>query len=72
MLADALSPCDCPADKTWKEHVEYDGTGILLVRTEEYHIRTIVSLRLVCSNDISYAYKSADRSRLDRIGCPAR
>ena len=64
VLADALSPLVCPADKTWKVHVEYDGTGILLVRTEEYHIRTIRSLRLVCCNDITYAYKSADRRRL--------
>ena len=63
-LTDALSQCHCPADKTWKVHVEYDGTGILLVRAEEYHIRTIRRLRLVYCDDISYAYKSADRHRL--------
>lgn len=67
VLANTLSPCDCPADKTWKVHVEYDGTGILLVRTEEYHIRTIRHLHLVYCDDISYAYKSADRRRLTAL-----
>ena len=67
LLANTLSPCDCPADKTWKVHVEYDGTGILLIRTEEYHIRTIRHLHLVYCDDISYAYKSADRRRLTAL-----
>lgn len=63
-LAASLSRRDWPADKTWKVHVEYDGSGITLVRADEYHIRTIKALRLVDCDDITYDYKSADRSRL--------
>lgn len=63
-LATVLSRRDWPADKTWKVHVEYDGSGITLVRADEYHIRTIKALRLVDCDDITYDYKSADRSRL--------
>ena len=67
VLADALSPLVCPADKTWKVHVEYDASGITLVKADEYHIRHITRLRLVLCNDIDYAYKSVDRRCLEAL-----
>ena len=48
--------------------MEYDGQGITLVRADEYCMRAISSLRLVTCDDIDYAYKSADRSRLGLRG----
>ena len=66
-LATVLSRRDWPADITWKVHVEYDASGITLVKADEYHIRHIISLRLVVCNDIGYAYKSADRRRLEAL-----
>lgn len=47
--------------------MEYDGQGITLVRADEYRMRAISSLRLVTCDDIDYAYKSADRSRLEQL-----
>ena len=63
-LADELASRRWPSDRVWKVHVEYDGRGIGMVKADEYHMRTIRKLRLVCCDDIDYEYKSADRSRL--------
>ena len=48
-------------------HVEYDASGITLVKADEYHVRHITRLRLVVCDDIDYAYKSADRRRLETL-----
>jgi 4-amino-4-deoxychorismate lyase len=67
LLSEALSRRKWPDDKIWKVHIEYDGSGILLVKTEEYHIRQIRNLRLIDDDEISYAYKSADRRCLSDL-----
>ena len=66
-LATVLAARKWPADITWKVHVEYDASGITLVKADEYHIRSITSLRLIVCNDIDYAYKGADRRRLEAL-----
>ena len=66
-LASALASRKWSADITWKVHVEYDASGITLVKADEYHIRHITRLRLVLCNDIDYAYKSVDRRCLEAL-----
>lgn len=66
-LATVLAARKWSADITWKVHVEYDASGITLVKADEYHIRHITRLRLVLCNDIDYAYKSADRRCLEAL-----
>ena len=66
-LESALDNHAWPSDKVMKVHVEYGGQGITLVRAEEYHIRTIRKLRLIACDEIDYAYKSADRRRLEQL-----
>jgi len=64
VLAEKLQEQEWPVDKTWKVHLEYDGNGILLMQSEEYHVRSIRSLKLISCDDIDYEYKSADRRQL--------
>ena len=66
-LASELEARKWPAGITWKVHVEYDARGITLFKADEYHIRHIARLRLVVCDDIDYAYKSADRRRLETL-----
>lgn len=66
-LASELEARKWPAGITWKVHVEYDARGIMLFKADEYHIRHIARLRLVVCDDIDYAYKSADRRRLETL-----
>ena len=66
-LASELEARKWPAGITWKVHVEYDARGITLFKADEYHIRHITRLRLVVCDDIDYAYKSADRRRLETL-----
>ena len=64
VLAEKLQEQEWPVDKTWKVHLEYDCNGILLMQSEEYHVRSIRSLKLISCDDIDYEYKSADRRKL--------
>lgn len=66
-LATVLAARKWPADITWKVHVEYDASGIILVKADEYHIRHITRLHLVVCDDIDYAYKSTDRRHLKAL-----
>lgn len=50
-----------------KCRVIYDGRGIKEISYAAYRMRPVHSLRLVCSDDIDYTYKSTDREVLNRL-----
>ena len=50
-----------------KCRVVYDASGIQEISYTDYQMRPVHSLRLVCSDDIDYAYKSTDRDALNRL-----
>lgn len=50
-----------------KCRVVYDSKGICEVTISPYVMRPVHSLRLVCSDDIEYTYKSTDREAINRL-----
>lgn len=50
-----------------KCRVLYDGSGIKDITCSDYVMRPVYSLRLVCSDEIEYVYKSVDREKLNKL-----
>lgn len=64
-LAEHLHPS--PDMDGVKCRVVYDGGGIREISYAPYVMRPVRSLRLVCSDQVDYAYKSTDREALNRL-----
>lgn len=65
-LKNALKDASLTEEET-KARVVYDKDGVKDVSFAAYHPLNIHSLKLVTCNDIDYEYKSADRSRLQKL-----
>lgn len=65
-LADVLKPYP-QANGVCKCRVVYGAKGIETVERQPYTVRQVRTLRLICDDSISYEYKSADRTSLNRL-----
>lgn len=65
-LKNALKDAPLTEEET-KARVVYDKDGVKDVSSAAYHPLNIHTLRLITCNEIDYSYKSADRSRLQKL-----
>lgn len=50
-----------------KCRVIYDGEGVKDISYSDYTMKPVRSLRLVCSDEVDYTFKSTDREALNRL-----